>query len=128
MTVHVKFHQICTWQAPFVESIQNFSWKIINELCLAAMKSDAKSLKTLICSFLNDKNFEFWPGHSKFAKFPIWLVPLVQRIQHVWHKKVQRSYLSWHWAVMTEFHQSTWKSQNWNFDGIFLTKVDNIWA
>ena len=26
------------------------------------------------------------------------------------------------------FHQSTWKCQNWNFDGILLSKVENIWA
>ena len=26
------------------------------------------------------------------------------------------------------FHQSTWKCQNWNFDGILLSKVENVWA
>ena len=26
------------------------------------------------------------------------------------------------------FHQSTWKCQNWNFDKIFLSKVENAWA
>ena len=26
------------------------------------------------------------------------------------------------------FHQSTWKCQNWNFDKIFLSKVENVWA
>ena len=26
------------------------------------------------------------------------------------------------------FHQSTWKPQNWDFDGILLTKVENVWA
>ena len=26
------------------------------------------------------------------------------------------------------FHQRTWKSQNWNFDGILLFKVENLWA
>ena len=27
---------------------------------------------------------------------------------------------------MTNFHQSTRKSQNWDFDGILLSKVDNV--
>ena len=27
---------------------------------------------------------------------------------------------------MGNFHQSTWKSQNWDFDGILLSKVENI--
>ena len=25
-------------------------------------------------------------------------------------------------------HQSTWKCQNWNFDKILLSKVENVWA
>ena len=26
------------------------------------------------------------------------------------------------------FHQSTWKCQNWNFDKILLSKVENVWT
>ena len=26
------------------------------------------------------------------------------------------------------FQQSTWKSQEWDFDGILLSKVENVWA
>ena len=29
---------------------------------------------------------------------------------------------------LRNFHQSTWKSQNWDFDGILLSKVENVWA
>ena len=29
---------------------------------------------------------------------------------------------------LESFHQSTWKSQNWDFDGILLPRVENIWA
>ena len=29
---------------------------------------------------------------------------------------------------LANFHQSTWKCQNWNFDGILLSKVENVWA
>ena len=29
---------------------------------------------------------------------------------------------------LANFHQSTWKSQNLDFDGILLSKVENIWA
>ena len=28
---------------------------------------------------------------------------------------------------LTNFHQSTRKCQNWNFDGILLPKVENAW-
>ena len=29
------------------------------------------------------------------------------------------------WA---NFHQRTWKSQSWDFDGILLSKVENVWV
>ena len=29
---------------------------------------------------------------------------------------------------VANFHQSTWKSQNWDFRGILLSKVKNVWA
>ena len=31
-------------------------------------------------------------------------------------------------CAMTSFHQSTWKSQNCDFDSILLLKVENVWA
>ena len=30
--------------------------------------------------------------------------------------------------VMTNFHESTWSSQNWDFDGILLSKLENLWS
>ena len=27
---------------------------------------------------------------------------------------------------LSNFHQSNWKSQNWDFDGILLSKVENV--
>ena len=29
---------------------------------------------------------------------------------------------------LENFYQSTWKSPNWDFDGILLSKVENAWA
>ena len=29
---------------------------------------------------------------------------------------------------LANFHQSTWKFKNWDFDGILLSKVENLWA
>ena len=29
---------------------------------------------------------------------------------------------------LPNFHQSTWKSQNWDFDGILLSKAENVWT
>ena len=29
---------------------------------------------------------------------------------------------------LAKFHQSTWKSLNWDFDGILLSKIENVRA
>ena len=29
---------------------------------------------------------------------------------------------------LANFHQSTWKSPNWDLDGSLLSKVENVWA
>ena len=71
-----------------------------------------------------------------------WL--LVTKVYIVWATKVQRSYLSTlkRYANFEEkltcslkkdlrnlanFHQSTWKCQIWDFDGILLSKVEKVW-
>ena len=64
---------------------------------------------------------------------------LLCKVYNLWPKKVQKSYLSWQWRVVTcslennvrnlaNFHQSTWKSQNWDFHCNLLSKVENVWA
>ena len=68
------------------------------------------------------------------------------KVYNVWPKKVHKSCLTWHWRVMqnlkknwwlwfgndmrnlTNFHNSTWKCQNWEFDGNFLSKVEIVWT
>ena len=67
------------------------------------------------------------------------------KLYYVRVKKVQRSYVWKHLILMQNlkktdfcfmnvarnlgnFPQSTWKSQNWDFDGYFLSKVENLWA
>ena len=29
---------------------------------------------------------------------------------------------------LANFHQTTWKSQNWDFDAIILSEVENVWT
>ena len=36
--------------------------------------------------------------------------------------------LETHMRNLANFHQSTGKCQNWDFDGILLSKVENAWA
>ena len=66
------------WQAPFVDSIWNFSIKSTDELYFMTLKNDAKFNKRPVC-FKSDKNFvNFDRNTQKSQKFALWLVPLVQ--------------------------------------------------
>ena len=69
--------------------------------------------------------------------------PLVTKVYIVWATKLQRSYLSWQWRVMQILKKNwlvVWKKaweiwkiftralcQNWDFDGVFLSKVEKVW-
>ena len=64
---------------------------------------------------------------------------LLLKVYKVSAKKVQRSFVSWHWRVVQNlkknrfvvwqiFTRTTWRCQNWGFDGILLSKVENAWA
>ena len=57
---------------------------------------------------------EFWSEHSKVSKI------CSLRKTNLWFENNMRN--------LANFHQSTWKSQNWEVDGILLSKVENIWA
>ena len=69
------------------------------------------------------------------------------KVYIVWVKKVQRSYVWWHWILMQwkyegklsctfknymssfgNFYQSNWKSPNWDFYVILFSKVEILWA
>ena len=65
---------------------------------------------------------------------------LLTKVYNVWAKKVQRSYAWCHfilikhlkenWLVLSkmtwDIYQIALKSQNWDFDGILLSKVTNV--
>ena len=84
----------------------------------------------------------FDPSTQKSPKFALWYV----LSGNVWPKKVlvELSFMTLEsdakfegkltfackndMSNLRNFHQSTWKSQNWDFDGIILPKVENAWA
>ena len=47
---------------------------------------------------------EFSPNHSKVQKFHFDGL-FLSKVYEVWAKKIQRSYLSWHWTVMQNLNK-----------------------
>ena len=90
-----------------------------------------------------------WPQMTRIWLNLTWALETLQNLHfhlfllcivfNVWTKKVQRSYLLWHWRVVqnlkknwfvvnfANFHQSTWKCQNWDVDGILLSEIEKVW-
>ena len=118
------------------------------KLCFITLKSDAKfeEKQTYFWFQRRHQDFgEFWPNHSKVQKLHFNGL-FLSKVFEVWAKKIQRSYLSWHWTVMqnlnkpwtcgfkngmrnwVNFHYSTQKSEKLYIDGLFLSKAYNISA
>ena len=69
------------------------------------LKSDAKFKEKLTCGFKyiwHEEFGEFSPNHSKVRKFHSDGL-FLSKIYEVWAKKIQRSYLLWHWSVIQNF-------------------------
>ena len=89
---------------------------------------------------------KFWPEQLKISKICTLMDCFWPKHIMFELKKVKRSYVWWHWIVMQNLketdscfqkrHEEFSKfspehvrtSKNWDFDGILLSKVENVWA
>ena len=99
LTAHVIFNQICTLIGSFCWKYNKFQLKkyrgvtsrYTEEWCKIWGKTDL---------FQKWQEFgQFWSEHSSLENLHFDR-SLSWKIYNVWPKKVQRSYLSWHWRVM----------------------------
>ena len=92
------------------------------------LKIDAKCEEKLICWFKNDKNLvKFDPSTQKSPKLALSFARMC-KIFNVWPKKVQRSYLSWHWRVMQNLKKNwlvVWK-MIWGIWQIFTRALESL--
>ena len=97
---HSKLSKWGLWWGPFVQDRKCISLKFTEELCVMTMKNDAKFEEELACHFKIDLRnlMNFGPRTWKSKKFALWLAPLT-RVYNVWAKKIQGSYVWWHWNL-----------------------------
>ena len=135
-TTHVKLHHICTL-------IDSFCWKYIKsnlKKYIGVMPHDSedwcKIWRKTICCLENDKNFvNFDLSTKKSQKLALSLWFLLCKVLKVWPKKYRGVVfhdteddaifeekltrgLEKEMRNMANFHQSTWKSHNWDVDGV----------
>ena len=138
-TAHTTLHQMCTLIGPFCWKYIKFKYKGFmspgtEERCQIWRKTN-----------LLFQNWQEFGEHSKVSKMCN-LIGLFCAKYITFDLKiysVQRSYIWWHWRLMQNFmenwlvlpkmtwenfNQGTQKLQNWDFDGIPLSRTENIWA
>ena len=87
---------------------------------------------------------EFWPEHLKVSKIfllmgSFWTKYILFELKKYTgvifrtiksdakFEEKQTCFLEDDMRNLANFHQGTGKCQNWNFDGILLSKVENVW-
>ena len=134
-----KFSKLGLSFNPFIQSRKCMSLKIRGDLCVMTMKN-AKFEIQLTCYFKTDMMYltNFDPSNQKNLHCN---GLILNKVYNVSANKVQRSYVWLHsrliqtlkenWLELPKidvrnlanFHQSTWKSPDWDLDGILLSKV-----
>ena len=85
--------------------MHSFNWKSTEELSLMTLKSDAKFKKNwLVISNMTSEIWWVFTQILKSLKILLRWVLFVQSIK-VWDKKIQRSYLLWHWTVIRNLNK-----------------------
>ena len=138
-------YQILTWA---LNNLKNLHFnrllltKVYNaeELRLMALKINKKIWRKtvvsqmvkiwwiLIWALKSLKNLHFdwsFPVMLDLKKYSGVIFHNIRDWSRIWHKTCG---LENNMRNLANFHQSTWRSQNWDFDGILLFKVENIWA
>ena len=87
-------------QIHLFKAYKDLDEKSTEELCFMKLKSDAKLEEKLT---LHSKS-EFSPNHSKVQKL-IFDGLFLFKIYEIWAKKIQSSYLLWHWTVMQNLNK-----------------------
>ena len=113
-----KWHEeLGLWWDPVIQSRKLLSLKLTEELCIMTMKNDAKFEEELTCIF--KIGITIWGTLNqpiKYLKNLHFNELLLTKVYNVWAKKVQKSYVWWHWTLMKNL------KENW----LVLSKM--IWG
>ena len=128
---HSKNSKICTLMGCFWPKYIMLQLRKYREVMFDGTQDWLKKFEGKLICFKNDKNLlNFDPSTQKSQKCALWYV----LSSNFWSKsdakfegKLTCPFKN-DMRNLRNFHQSTWKSQNWDFDGILLSKVENAWA
>ena len=136
MTRNLVNFRVSSWKSENLHLMGSFSWKDIKfymksteELFLMTLESDAKFEEKLALGFKNDMTnlviFNASSGKSENLHFDVLLLSIAYKVSA---KKVQKSYLSWHWRVIQTLNKNSffvWKV-TWEIRWILTRAVENL--
>ena len=113
----------------FCRKIYSFRWKGTEELFFMTLETDTRFEEKLTLGFKNDMrnlvNFNASSGKSENLHFDVLLLSIAYKVSA---KKVQKSYLSWHWRVIQTLNKNSffvWK-MTWEIWWILTRAVKNL--
>ena len=125
-----KVSKLGFWRDPLIQSRKSMSLKSTEELRVMTMKNDAKFEEELTCHFKTDMrnltNFDSSTRKSK--KLLLWPNCLLWPKYIMFElKKVQRSYVWWHWRLMQNLKENWLVLSNltWRVWQIFIHRLKN---
>ena len=105
------------------------SLKFTEESCAMAIKNDVKFLEELTSRFkIAMWNWTIFTRAIESLKNYHFNGLLLNKVYNAWAKKVQRSYVSWHWRVMQNLKKTwlvVWKMK-WEIWQIFTRALDSL--
>ena len=89
------------WWDPFIQSRKCVSLKFTDKLPIMTMKNFVKFDEKLTCHFYIDITiWRMFPRIIKCFKNLHFSRLLLTKVYNIWTKKVQKSYVWWHWRLM----------------------------
>ena len=125
----VKFHQICTLIGYFCWKCIKFQLKKVWTSCVSWYQRVVQNLKRNLV-FVSKMTRIWWIliRALKSLKNLHFDWSLLCKVYNVWPKKVQRSYISWHWRAMQNLKKNwlvIWK-MTWGIWQIFIRILENV--
>ena len=104
---HSKVSKLGLWWDPLIQSRKYMGLKFTGGLCLMTVKNDAKFQKEFTCQFKIDmRNLKNLTWALKYLNNLHFSGLLLTIVYNVWAKKVQISYVWWHWRLMQNLKEN----------------------
>ena len=143
---HLKVSKICTFIGSFCATYLMFNLKKYRS-SVSWHRRVMQNLKKTDLWFgkWHEEYGKFSPEHLKASELWLWWNPLIQSRESMSSKFTEElrfmtmkndakseEELTCHFKIdmwnLINFDPSTWKSQNWDFDGSLHSKIEKVWA